>query len=109
MIEYTKTYDISMVRGDTLPFSVEITDFTGTVTGVAMSCRTAPNAPSVVFKKDLNDGVTASGDVYSVRVAPADTASLEPGVYYYDIEVTIGSDVYTPIKGKLYLDWDVSR
>lgn len=109
MIEYSQNYDISMVRGDTLPFDVEIQDYEGEVDDFAMTCRATPNAVAAIFKKDLEDGISVLDNTYTVRVAPEDTASLDPGVYYYDIQVTIDSDVFTPIKGKLYIDWDVTR
>lgn len=106
----TKDIDIEMVRGDTLKFIVEIKNLVGTVSAVSFSCRTSATATDYVFQKTLNNGITAGSDgKYTVRVAPADTASKAAGWYDYDLEFTIGSDVYTPMKGKLHLMQDVTH
>lgn len=114
MIEYTQKMDISMVRGDTLTFGVETIGLSETVDQMAMTCRTAPNASEYIFMKTLEDGIVPGETeddrmIYTVRVAPEDTADISPGVYYYDIQMIVDEDEYTPVKGKLYIDWDVTR
>ena len=102
--------DIDHVRGDTLEFTVVISEYTGTVSAASFGCRANLSDSSYAFHKTLGSGITADGNgKYTVRVAPADTASLSPGMYDYDLEFTIGSDVYTPMKGKIHLIMDVSH
>lgn len=107
----TLIYDIEMVRGDTLEFTAKIEDFTGTVSAVSFGCRVnALDTGNYVFQKTLGSGITSLGNgEYDVRVAPADTASLTPGLYDYDLQFTIGSDVYTPMLGKLRLLADTTH
>lgn len=106
----TKILDIEMVRGDTLEFVVEIKNISGTVSAVSFGCRESLDSPFYTFQKTLNNGITADGDGrYTVRVAPADTATKTPGLYHYDLEFTIGSNVYTPMKGTLRMHMDVTH
>lgn len=107
--------NITMVRGDTLALGIELYDddgelLTDDLTGAYFSCKADSDDEEYVFQKSLSDGISKrSTGVYSVRVAPEDTEDLEAGVYYYDLEIQISSDVYTPIKGKLTLETDITR
>ena len=104
MVNY---YDIEMVRGDTLEFYVEVDNYTGTISAVAMTCRNEFDV--AIFTKTLSDGITlVSAGKYKIRVAPADTNGKTIGLYRYDIQFTIGSDKYTPLVGKLRLIEDVT-
>ena len=106
----TQVMDLELVRGDTLEFTVKIEGFTGTVSAVSFGCRESLDAGSYVFQKTLNSGITSLGNgEYRVRVQPSDTASKTPGLYDYDLQFTIGSDVYTPMIGKLRLLMDVTH
>ena len=106
----TKIIDIEMVRGDTMKFAVEIKNLAGTVNAVSFGCRASATATNYVFQKTLNNGITVGSDgKYTVRVAPEDTATKSAGWYDYDLEFTIGDDVYTPMSGKLHLMQDVTH
>lgn len=106
----TYIQDIEMVRGDTLEFIVEIKNISGTVSAVSFGCRASLDAAAYVFQKTLSNGITDDGDGrYTVRVAPADTATQAQGLYYYDLQFTIGSDVFTPLIGTLRLFMDVTH
>lgn len=108
------TYDMKLVRGDTLAFGIRIDGDVGEVLGLAMSCRALYGADDgeYVFQKTLEDGiepVTGEDSAWSVRVAPEDTANVRPGRYEYDVQFTIGADVYTPLHGVLEILRDVTR
>lgn len=106
----TKVQDIEMVRGDTLEFVVEVKNTSGTVSAVSFGCRQSLDSSYYAFQKTLGSGITAgTGGKYTVRVAPADTATRTAGLYYYDLQFTIGSDVYTPLIGTLRLLQDVTH
>lgn len=99
---------ITMVRGDTLSFTATLEDLEDTVDGVYFTCRTDWDG-SIVFQKSLSDGIDDIGDSsYSVRVAPEDTETVEPGKYVYDLELDIGDDVYTPLRGVLVIAPDAT-
>lgn len=103
-------YDIDMIRGDTLEFIVKIEDYSGTVSAVSFGCRQNALDTSYKFQKTLSSGITSQGSgQYKIRVAPADTASLAPGLYEYDVQFTVSGDVYTPLRGTLKLIADVTR
>lgn len=64
---------------------------------------TADDSTAAV-KKDLTNG-TADGTI-TITLAPSDTATLEPGKYYYDIKVDLHSDgttVYETDNGTIQL------
>lgn len=108
--------DVNMtaVRGDTIAFGTEIGDengelITDDLTAAYFSCKENATDTEYVFQKTLGNGIVKSSTgKYTVRVAPEDTKDLEPGVYYYDFQIEIDGDVYTPLKGKLTLEQDIT-
>lgn len=105
----TTNHTFNMVRGDTLSFGFEIQG-TEQLDTAYFSCKTDAYDSEYVFQKSLNDGITAAGNgKYRVRVAPGDTADIEAGTYYYDLEIGENGDIYTILKGKLKIDQDITR
>ena len=109
----TTERDIKLTRGDTFGFNFAIKDKTGNepeLDAVYFSVKAKPDDTSYVFQKTLNDGITAlSGGGYYVKIEPSDTEDLTGERYYYDLQVNIDDDVFTPLKGRLELKWDVTR
>lgn len=108
---YLNYNDMNLVttRGDTIQFAVEIDGMEGTDAD-AMNFTVKKNIDDTAFviRKTLNDGITKIDDThYRVRVAPAETENLEIGNYYYDLEMTVDSDKYTLLKGRLKVDYDI--
>lgn len=107
-----ETVKWEMVRGDTLGFVVTIQDAESvaqTPSAMAFSCRTEADAPDYIFSKTIGDGITlVETGKYRVRVAPEDTEDINPGTYAIDLQITVGSDVVTPILGKLKIKQDVT-
>ena len=61
------------------------------------------------FSKSLEDGISSIGDgVYLVRIAPEDTAQLTPAIYFYDCDICVGDDMYTPFGGSFRLLKDIA-
>lgn len=107
--------NLSMVRGDTMTFGVELEDengalFTQDLESAYFTCKTSYDADDAVFQKDLTYGITkvATGQ-YVVRVAPQDTENIEAGQYYYDFEIGVNSDIFTVLKGVLTIENDVTN
>lgn len=103
--------NITMTKGDTLSFGVECKDQYGApiVFDTAFfTCKKSGSDIENVFKKSLNDGITYSGGAYVVRVAPEDTANVEIGRYFYDMQVGAGDDIFTIMKGILEIEQDIS-
>lgn len=104
---------ISMIKGDTLSFGLNIVDDTGVpvdLDAVTFTCKNSKSNIKNVFQKVLGDGITRKNPgVYVVRVAPTDTETAESGKYFYDLEIRKGVDVYTLKHGILEIIEDISK
>lgn len=107
----TQNIPLSMIRGDTLSLGFEIEGLTDDLDEVYFSCRTALGTNTYVFQGSLTGGEVTKVDTgkYQVRIPPSYTANLEPNTYVYDLEVTLGTDVFTPLIGKLKINYGVSE
>ena len=55
-------------------------------------------------------GTAGTSGIAVITILPADTGNLVPTAYDFDIQVrTAASEVYTVLKGKFDLEYDVSR
>jgi hypothetical protein len=105
--------DITMVKGDTLSFNFQI-DGMGAdrFDDVIFTVKDNPGSNTVLFKCDLNEGVTCEVDeenhlIYTLRVSPNKTKDLFVGGYYYDLVALHSRDVLTFMRGKLNLVYNV--
>lgn len=109
--------DISMVKGDTLSFNFQLQGLESeTPTSLYFTCRDKPESENYYFQRALNNGINLISydnamdiETYSVRVLPSQTENLSVGRYYYDLQLTVNDDVITLMKGRINLDWDVTR
>lgn len=102
--------NLTMVRGDTLSFGIEISGIEEDLDSVYFTCKNSYSASDNAFQKALNNGVEkVETGKYRVRVAPEDTFNLESGVYYYDLQIGLNGDVFTIMRGALELEPDVTR
>ena len=109
--------EISMIKGDTLAFNFQLQGLGGeTPTSLYFTCREKPESQNYYFQRALNSGInlisydnTKDIATYSIRVLPSQTESLSVGRYYYDLQLTVNEDVITLMKGRINLDWDVTR
>jgi len=93
---------IRMIKGDTLAFNMVFSGLSMDLDGAKFSVKPSFDSVAYTIQKTLNNGITKeSQGFYSVRVDPTDTSSVDPGSYYYDLEVTVGSDVFTIMFGIL--------
>lgn len=103
--------NITMTKGDTLAFNVEVFDEDGnaiTVDSADFTCKKKILENVNVFHKALGSGITQADGLLSVRVAPSDTSNADAGRYFYDMQIGIGDDIYTIMKGILEIEQDVS-
>lgn len=102
MPNYT-TYNIKMVKGDTESFGFEI-EGVENLDAAYFSCKRNSQDENYLFQKSLNSGITQRAEnQYVVRIDPDDTALLEPGQYWYDLEISKNDDVFTIFRGVLEL------
>lgn len=98
---------ITMVKGDTLSFGVEIVDQDGQpmdVDHLEFVCRkTYTDTTSVFYLSDGNGITRLSEGVYAVLVPASSTSpqSVEPGRYVHDFRVEYGDDAFTVFHGVL--------
>lgn len=114
MIKMFKDENIAMVRGDTLAFGVEIEGNTDDLDSAYFSVKQDIDSDEYLFQKSLGDGISkvSTGEdsiTYGVRIAPEDTENLEHDKYYYDLEIGLNDDVFTILRGALYLEKAVTR
>jgi len=110
----------SMFKGDHRTFLLTVKDQNGVVVDITgatiiFSLKADPtNATALVEKisTDINEieitnPTQGEAEIYLI---PADTSDLEPGIYFYDVELTTTSGkVYTLVKGELNLLQDVTN
>ncbi len=102
MPNYT-TYNIKMVKGDTESFGFEIEGIEN-LDAAYFSCKRNSQDENYLFQKSLNSGITQRVEnQYVVRIDPDDTALLDPGQYWYDLEISKNGDIFTIFRGVLEL------
>ena len=91
--------NLRMVRGDTLSFGLEFDGLEQDLDAAYFTVKKTFDGANI-FQKSLGSGITKVNDgKYSVRVAPSDSSTISCGVYYYDCEITINTDVFTLLRG----------
>lgn len=101
--------NLTTTRGDSIHFAVEIIGLNEDLQGASFSCKKNINDETSVFKVTLGNGIDKIDDThYEVRVPPEVTKQLDIDDYYYDFEITARDDVYTILKGRLKVEFDIS-
>lgn len=105
--------NIVITRGNSYGFNFEITDEDDQeveLDAAYFSCKENPDDESYVFQESIGHGITKLNDGgYYVKIKPDDTKDLNLFKFYYDLEIRIDDDVYTPLKGRLNITWDVTK
>ena len=106
-----KRKNVQMVRGDSFVFDVFVKDIENvTVESLYFSVRKTYEDAAYVLQKSLGSGITEYKPLkFRVRVAPEDTAGLEPGSFVYDLQIGFGGDIYTVLGGEFDLLPDVTK
>lgn len=105
--------NLFMVRGDTLRFNIEIEGLDTDLTGAYFSCKKNKDDTTYIFQKSLSDGITKAEETetsktYEIVVAPEDTEDVEDGNYFYDLQIQVGDDIFTPLLAILKIEKDVT-
>ena len=103
-------YNLTMVKGDTLSFGVEMEGLDQNLDTAFFACKKSYDDASPLFEKYLGNGIyLLEENYYGVRIAPEDTENIEPGKYHYDLEISVNGDVFTPMRGYFEILPDVTR
>jgi hypothetical protein len=111
------TYDLEIYRGDSLEFDF-VPHLSGDVDGTptyAFPNGTLAFTSSIKDVNGLSKGAFAvtksTATKINMKLTPATTAALAPGVtYYYDLQMSSnsGADVFTFVKGTIIVTGDIS-
>lgn len=109
---------LSMTRGDTAAFTITVTrsgsaeNITGATLYFTVKSNSAQADAAAIIQKSTVSGITitnGAGGIASVAITPANTSSVTPGVYYYDVQYrTTGGDVYTVDSGYFLLQEEIT-
>ena len=109
--------DIDMVKGDTLAFNFDIQGLKGVAPTIVFTCSEHYNDDEPLFTASTdNDGIEIAAynavkniTTFSLWIDPIKTKDLDLARYYYDIELKLGDDVITLMRGRLTLVYEVTR
>lgn len=104
--------NITMVKGDTLSFNVQIFNENGqplTVDSAFLTCKKDPAGDEYVFQKSLNAGILQENGLLTVRVSPEDTENADAGQYRYQMRIGVDGDNFTLMIGTLTLEQNITN
>ena len=89
-------------KGDEFSFTVTFKNLTEDLTTFTMGVKSNYENANMLITKTLGNGITkiATGK-YRIDFTPSETGALSPNIYVYDLRMTLGSVVYTPLYGYL--------
>ena len=89
-------------QGDEFSFTVTFKNLQEDLTTFNMGIKREYTDTSMLIEKSLNNGITkVSTGKYRVDFLPSETGALSPDFYVYDLRLSIGSTVFTPLYGYL--------
>ena len=105
----TLVKDWTRMRGDTWAFRMAVNDETLTISEIHFSCKRRKTDQNYIFHRTItNGGVTLDSDgKYTLKASPSDM-DIAAGKYFYDVQVDIGNDVFTPLTGMVTVVEDVT-
>lgn len=88
-------------QGDQFSFTITFKNLQEDLTTFTMGVKEDYNS-QMLITKSLNNGIVKlSTGKYQVNFTPAETELLSPNFYVYDLRMTLGSVVFTPLYGYL--------
>lgn len=96
--------NLEIVQGDTVAFGLEFEEINDTgdfidLTSAYFTVRDDFDE-SIKCQSSLGNGIAKEEvGLYSVSLSHEQTAELEPGTYYYDMQVGLGTEIYTIFVG----------
>lgn len=89
-------------QGDQFSFTVSFKNLQEDLTAFNMGVKLNYTDEEMLITKGLGNGITkVETGKYRVDFTPAETKSLNPNLYVYDLRLSIGSTVFTPLYGYL--------
>lgn len=89
-------------QGDEFSFTVTFKNLQEDLTTFVMGVKLDYTDTTMLIQKSLGNGITKiSTGKYRVDFLPSETGALSPNFYVYDLRLSIGSTVFTPLYGYL--------
>lgn len=93
----------SVKQGDQFSFTVTFTNLQEDLTTFKMGVK-KDYTDQMLIEKSLGNGITkVTTGKYRIDFTPAETQALDPDYYVYDLRMTLGNTVYTPLYGYLMI------
>lgn len=94
-----RVFDIK--QGDQFSFTITFKNLQEDLTTFVMGVKEDYDS-KMLIRKSLNNGITkVDTGKYRIDFSPAETAMLSPNIYVYDLRMTLGATVFTPLYGNL--------
>ena len=109
--------DITIIRGDTMSFNFQLQGLGGQdPDDIVLEAKEDFNDTEHIFICSVSNGISkVSYDeetdtaTYTVRLSPEQTKELLLADYYYNLQIRVNGDVLTLLKGKLTLEYNVTK
>ena len=105
---------LELIKGDTFVFDFEIEGLQQDLESCFFSCKKDKTVQEYNFQKSLNNGITKIDitdnlRTYQIKISPEDTKNMKAGYYYYDLQIKVGGDIFTPLLGQLKIIEDITK
>lgn len=89
-------------QGDQFSFTVTFKNLQEDLTTFVLGVKENYNDDKMLLTKSLGKGISKiSKGKYRIDFTPEETGKLSPNFYVYDLRMTLGSTVFTPLYGYL--------
>lgn len=90
-------------QGDQFSFTVTFTNLQEDLTTFELGVK-KDYSGNMIIEKSLGNGITKiDTGKYRIDFTPTETKALKPDYYIYDLRMTLGTTVYTPLYGYLMI------
>ena len=106
-------YNLSIIRGDTIPLKFQRKDNEGNVIMIEadkayFTVKKNVSQTNVLIQKTLDDMTLDEEGVYHFTILPEDTDGLDYGTYVYDLEIIQNEIVTTISRGEFIIESEVT-
>lgn len=103
--------NLSVFKGDTLSFAVEIEGLDNQELERAyFTVKENKDDAEPLIQGTLGAEIwKIDATHYGVRIPPSSTVVLEPGRYFYDMQISLNGDTFTILAGKLIVKKDITE
>ena len=92
-------------QGDEFSFTVTFKNLQEDLTTFNMGVKKEYSDATMLVNKSLGNGITKiQTGKYRIDFTPSETQALSPNFYVYDLRLTLGTMVFTPLYGYLNVE-----